>query len=126
MTPQSTKTFIEKDIALEVCDISHYRSNKYNQSFRIDVNASEKSKAFDPSIWTQGLIVKPFRHPKPRRYSLNVPHDNHYRHHDQFPTDKPYYHEDQSLRPLIPDNRYDLSFQHASPRNKHFTNYNHV
>ena len=82
MIPQSTKSFIENDIGLRVCDIS-YRSNKCNQSFRIDINPSDKSKAFDPSIWVLGLIVKPFRHPKSQSYSLNRNHDYHIQYRNQ-------------------------------------------
>ena len=125
MTPQSTKIFIEKDIGLRVCDITSYRTNKYNQSFRIDINPSDKSKAFDPSTWVQGLIVKPFRHPKPQRYSMNRNHDYHAQYHDQNPADIPY-HGNRLHRPPTLDNHYDIPFQQASPMNKHFNNYHHA
>jgi len=68
----SVRQFVEKETGLTVVNIESNRVNKYNQSFKIDINAADKAKAFHSDRWFEGLVVKPYRTPRTtNRYNEN-------------------------------------------------------
>ena len=58
---ESVKSFIEREAHIQVIDIELNRKNKYNQSFKVDINTHDKQRASDPSNWVEGLVIKSYR-----------------------------------------------------------------
>ena len=87
----SVKSFIEKEADIQVIDIKTNRRNKYNQSFKVDINVHDKPKAFDSSNWVEGLIIKPYR---TRRNSDNKNYNN-YNHLNYYQQPNDHHHNDQ-------------------------------
>eukprot|EP00111_Clytia_hemisphaerica_P021816 TCONS_00064141-protein len=96
LSPEETKNIITNDMDIKVLDIHLNRKNGYNQSFRVNIDILDKSKAFEPDRWYKGLVVKPFRQPRepkanqpsyetPNRYNvLDDQHPNRYHNQHQY------------------------------------------
>ena len=54
------KSIIENDFNIKVISIYSNNKNYYNQSVKVKINFSDKTKAFNPNTWCEGIIVKPF------------------------------------------------------------------
>ena len=58
---QDIKNTIELDTGIKVLRIDSNKCDQYNKSVMIEISAIDRSKAFKPETWCQGLIVRPFR-----------------------------------------------------------------
>ena len=47
-------------------NVHENKTNKYNRSFRVDINITDRNKIFESNAWYEGLIIKPFRFPRKR------------------------------------------------------------
>ena len=65
------KLYMETELGVTPISITLNRENEFNRSYRVSVSNSEKDKIFNPSLWDNNIIIKPFR--KKRIYS-NVDH----------------------------------------------------
>jgi hypothetical protein len=55
---------LQENLHIEPVYVECNRNNKYNQSFCVTVNAADKTKIFDPNLWEENIIIKPFHFPK--------------------------------------------------------------
>lgn len=104
LSKEDVSHIISDDIGLEVTDLTQIKRNDYNQSFKVDINLSDKIKALDPNRWYQGLIVKPFRTSSIRKFAQkrqNQPQDFNTLH------DTNDFRENNNPRPNFSDSRHD-------------------
>ena len=107
LTEEEAGDIISHDIGIQVINIFSNRRNDYNQSFRVDIDVTDKHKAFESDRWYRGLVVKPFRQSTGgtqtsktgseggnRGYSF---HEMHYKHKNQRNQNQ-HYHNPQNTR----------------------------
>lgn len=61
LSPENAKKEITDNLGINVIELTPYRTNKYNKSFKVDINPRDKNKAFSSDSWYEGMIVRPFR-----------------------------------------------------------------
>ena len=55
------KIYMETEIGITPFSICLNKENEYNRSYIVTINNTEKNKVFNPSLWDNNIIVKPFR-----------------------------------------------------------------
>ena len=74
LTEKDITTFLSLKVGATVNMVESVKENPYNKSYRIDVPYTEKAIVMNPDNWPQGLVIKPYRRPRPR----NKDHYNHF------------------------------------------------
>ena len=89
------------------------RENKFNRSYKVTVKSVDKQQIFNPEVWDNNIIVKPFRQKRPHNYP-------------QFPT-RSYHPENQypqfPTRSFHPENQV---FKSRRNNDDHFNPENHI
>jgi hypothetical protein len=63
------KIYLETEIGITPFSVILNKENDYNRSYIVSINNTEKNKVFNPSLWDNNIIIKPFRK---KRLSSNV------------------------------------------------------
>ena len=61
MNQEEIKNYIENEANIQVLNIELNKVNGFNKSYKVDINIKDKDKAFDPTYWHQGIIIKLYR-----------------------------------------------------------------
>lgn len=61
------KNYLETEIGITPLSVILNKENEYNRSYKVSVSNTEKNIIFNPALWDNNIIVKPYR--KKRLYT---------------------------------------------------------
>ena len=93
---------IQDELNVTPINVTANRSNNFNQSFKLTIKNTDKHQIFNPEMWEENIIIKPFRDRKfyvrdSPRYSRNIDEEH------SHPNIHPYY-------------EYEMNYQINDPK----------
>ena len=70
------KNYIKDEVNVQAINVVLNKENKFNRSFKVTIKKSDKEKVFNPEVWDNNIIIKPFR--QKRLYSSQSEYQNLY------------------------------------------------
>ena len=125
LSKEDVSHIITNRIGINVLDISQVKRNRYNQSFKIDIDASDKDKSKSTNTWYQGLIVRPFKQRKVTNPNQDRNHySQHYNTEYKHNNDRRHYQNRIPFQPTT-NNRNLIQNQNRYPLDPHAPNFAH-
>ena len=58
---EGLQNYMKEEINVEPINVVLNRENKFNRSYKVTVKSVDKQQVFNPEVWDNNIIVKPFR-----------------------------------------------------------------
>ena len=61
LTVEDFSEHVKDNLGVTPINVAQNKCNNYNQSFKLTIRSSDKDKIFNPEMWEENIIIKPFR-----------------------------------------------------------------